>query len=159
MEPTAQKKSLSQTDDLRIREIKELAPPSQVIRDFPISASAAEVVSTTRQAIHRIIHEMDDRLLVIIGPCSIHDPKAALEYATRLAAQRQHYAQDLEIVMRVYFEKPRTTVGWKGLINDPALDNSFDINRGLKTARQVLLNINELGLPAGTEFLDMISPQ
>jgi 3-deoxy-7-phosphoheptulonate synthase len=102
---------------------------------------------------------MDDRLLVIIGPCSIHDPKAALEYATRLAAQRQHYAQDLEIVMRVYFEKPRTTVGWKGLINDPTLDNSFDINRGLKTARQVLLNINELGLPAGTEFLDMISPQ
>jgi 3-deoxy-7-phosphoheptulonate synthase len=96
---------------------------------------------------------------VIIGPCSIHDPKAALEYATRLAAQRQHYAQDLEIVMRVYFEKPRTTVGWKGLINDPTLDNSFDINRGLKTARQVLLNINELGLPAGTEFLDMISPQ
>ncbi|MEY3356606.1 MAG: 3-deoxy-7-phosphoheptulonate synthase AroG [Burkholderiales bacterium] len=159
MEPKAQKKSLSQTDDLRIREIKELAPPSQVIRDFPISASAAEVVSATRQAIHRIIHEMDDRLLVIIGPCSIHDPKAALEYATRLAAQRQHYAQDLEIVMRVYFEKPRTTVGWKGLINDPALDNSFDINRGLKTARQVLLNINELGLPAGTEFLDMISPQ
>jgi 3-deoxy-7-phosphoheptulonate synthase len=137
MEPKAQKKSLSQTDDLRIREIKELAPPSQVIRDFPISASAAEVVSTTRQAIHRIIHEMDDRLLVIIGPCSIHDPKAALEYATRLAAQRQHYARDLEIVMRVYFEKPR----------------------GLKTARQVLLNINELGLPAGTEFLDMISPQ
>jgi 3-deoxy-7-phosphoheptulonate synthase len=147
------------TDDLRIREIKELAPPAHVTREFPISRAAAEVVSSTRNAIHRILHEMDDRLLVIIGPCSIHDPKAALEYAGRLAEQRSRHAADLEIVMRVYFEKPRTTVGWKGLINDPRLDNSFDINLGLRTARDLLLKINEIGLPAGTEFLDMISPQ
>ncbi len=152
-------KSPARTDDLRIREIKELAPPSHVIREFPITAMAADLVSESRQAIHRIIHEMDDRLLVVIGPCSIHDPKAAFEYASRLAEQRRKYAGELEIVMRVYFEKPRTTVGWKGLINDPHLDNSFDINRGLRLAREVLLTINELGLPAGTEFLDMISPQ
>jgi 3-deoxy-7-phosphoheptulonate synthase len=159
MTTQAQPQSLSRTDDLRIREIKELAPPAHVVREFPITDAAAELVSNTRQSIHRILHEMDDRLLVIIGPCSIHDPKAALEYAQRLAQQREHHAKDLEIVMRVYFEKPRTTVGWKGLINDPKLDNSFDINLGLKMARQVLLNINQLGLPAGTEFLDMISPQ
>ena len=152
-------KSPARTDDLRIREIKELAPPSHVIREFPITAMAADLVSESRQAIHRMIHEMDDRLLVVIGPCSIHDPKAAFEYASRLAEQRRKYAGELEIVMRVYFEKPRTTVGWKGLINDPHLDNSFDINRGLRLAREVLLTINELGLPAGTEFLDMISPQ
>ncbi len=152
-------KSPARTDDLRIREIKELAPPSHVIREFPITALAAELVSDSRQAIHRILHEMDDRLLVVMGPCSIHDPKAAFEYASRLAEQRRKYAGELEIVMRVYFEKPRTTVGWKGLINDPNLDNSFDINRGLRLAREVLLTINELGLPAGTEFLDMISPQ
>ncbi len=151
--------SPARTDDLRIREIKELAPPSHVIREFPISASAAEVVSAARLSIHRILHEMDDRMLVIIGPCSIHDPKAAIEYAGRLLEQRTLHAGELEIVMRVYFEKPRTTVGWKGLINDPRLDNSFDINLGLRTARELLLNINELGLPAGTEFLDMISPQ
>jgi len=147
------------TDDLRIREIKEVAPPSHLLREFPVSTSAAQLVSTTRQAIHRILHEMEDRLLVIIGPCSIHDPKAALEYAGRLLEQRKRYAADLEIVMRVYFEKPRTTVGWKGLINDPRLDGSYDINLGLRTAREVLLRINELGVPAGTEFLDMISPQ
>jgi 3-deoxy-7-phosphoheptulonate synthase len=152
-------KSPARTDDLRIREIKELAPPSHVIREFPITALAADLVSASRQAIHRILHEMDDRLLVVMGPCSIHDPKAAFEYASRLAEQRRKYAGELEIVMRVYFEKPRTTVGWKGLINDPNLDNSFDINRGLRLAREVLLTINELGLPAGTEFLDMISPQ
>ncbi|MBU3719272.1 MAG: 3-deoxy-7-phosphoheptulonate synthase [Burkholderiaceae bacterium] len=147
------------TDDLRIREIKEVSPPSHLIREFPISPAVAHRVSETRQAIHRILHEMDDRLLVIIGPCSIHDTKAALEYAGRLQEQRQRYAADLEIVMRVYFEKPRTTVGWKGLINDPRLDGSYDINLGLRTARELLLRINELGLPAGTEFLDMISPQ
>ncbi|NBW00831.1 MAG: 3-deoxy-7-phosphoheptulonate synthase [Betaproteobacteria bacterium] len=147
------------TDDLRIREIKEVAPPSHLLREFPVSAAAAQLVSTTRQAIHRILHEMEDRLLVIIGPCSIHDPKAALEYAGRLLEQRRRYAADLEIVMRVYFEKPRTTVGWKGLINDPRLDGSYDINLGLRTAREVLLRINESGVPAGTEFLDMISPQ
>lgn len=152
-------KSPARTDDLRIREIKELAPPSHVIREFPITALAADLVSEARQAIHRILHEMDDRLLVVIGPCSIHDPKAAFEYASRLAEQRRKYAGELEVVMRVYFEKPRTTVGWKGLINDPNLDNSCDINRGLRLAREVLLTINELGLPAGTEFLDMISPQ
>jgi 3-deoxy-7-phosphoheptulonate synthase len=152
-------KSPARTDDLRIREIKELAPPSHVIREFPITSLAADLVSESRQAIHRILHEMDDRLLVVMGPCSIHDPKAAYEYANRLAEQRRKYAGELEIVMRVYFEKPRTTVGWKGLINDPNLDNSFDINRGLRLAREVLLTINELGLPAGTEFLDMISPQ
>jgi len=159
MTTQSQPQSLARTDDLRIRDIKELAPPAHVIREYPITDAAAELVSNTRQSIHRILHEMDDRLLVIIGPCSIHDPKAALEYAQRLAQQREHHAKDLEIVMRVYFEKPRTTVGWKGLINDPKLDNSFDINLGLKMAREVLLNINQLGIPAGTEFLDMISPQ
>lgn len=147
------------TDDLRIREIKELSPPSHLIREFPASDAAARVVSQSRQAIHRILHEMDDRLLVIIGPCSIHDPASAMEYANLLAAQRERFQGELEVVMRVYFEKPRTTVGWKGLINDPRLDNSFDINLGLRTARKLLLEINELGLPAGTEFLDMISPQ
>ncbi len=147
------------TDDVRIREIKELAPPSHVLRESPISERASQVTFESRQSIHRILHGMDDRLLVVIGPCSIHDTKAALEYAGRLAEQRQRFGEDLEIVMRVYFEKPRTTVGWKGLINDPDLDNSFQINKGLRTARELLLQINELGLPAGTEFLDMITPQ
>lgn len=155
----AASRSPARTDDLRIRDIKELAPPSHLLREFPIAQAAAEVVSDTRKAIHRILHEMDDRLLVIIGPCSIHDPKAALEYAARLLKERERHAKELEIVMRVYFEKPRTTVGWKGLINDPRLDNSFDINLGLRTARKLLLDISELGMPAGTEFLDMISPQ
>jgi 3-deoxy-7-phosphoheptulonate synthase len=147
------------TDDLRIREIKELAPPEQLLREFPCSDNAATVVQGARQAIHRILHGMDDRLIVVIGPCSIHDPAAALEYAKRLLMERVRHAADLEVVMRVYFEKPRTTVGWKGLINDPALDGSFDINRGLRIARQLLLQINESGLPAGCEFLDMITPQ
>lgn len=119
----------------------------------------ADVVTASRQAIHRILHEMDDRLLVVMGPCSIHDPKAGLEYAQRLLEQRKRYAKDLEIVMRVYFEKPRTTVGWKGLINDPHLDGSFDINTGLRRGREVLSKINAMGLPAGVEFLDVISPQ
>lgn len=147
------------TDDLRIREIKELAPPAHILREFPCSEEAARVVHDTRRAIHRILHKSDDRLLVVIGPCSIHDPKAALEYAQKLQEERKRQARDLEIVMRVYFEKPRTTVGWKGLINDPNLDGSFQINQGLRLARELLLNINETGLPAGCEFLDMISPQ
>jgi len=150
---------LSQTDDLRIREIKELAPPSHLLREFPLTERASETVSGARQAIHRILHGEDDRLLVVVGPCSIHDPAAARDYARRLAAERARLGDRLEIVMRVYFEKPRTTVGWKGLINDPNLDGSFQINRGLRIARELLLDINELALPAGCEFLDMITPQ
>jgi 3-deoxy-7-phosphoheptulonate synthase len=147
------------TDDVRIRAIKELSPPSHIVREFPLRDAPAERVYETRQSIHRILHGMDDRLLVVVGPCSIHDPKAALEYAKRLVVERERLKDRLEIVMRVYFEKPRTTVGWKGLINDPGLDGSFDINRGLRLARELLMEINELGLPAGTEFLDMITPQ
>jgi 3-deoxy-7-phosphoheptulonate synthase len=150
---------MPRTDDLRIRELKELIPPSHLIREFAVSDKAATVVADSRNALHRILHGQDDRMMVVIGPCSIHDPKAAMEYAHRLAAERERFAPELEIVMRVYFEKPRTTVGWKGLINDPYMDNSFRINDGLRAARELLLNINELGLPAGTEFLDMISPQ
>lgn len=147
------------TDDLRIREIKELAPPSHAMRELPCTDVAASVVYDCRQGLHRILHGMDDRLAVVIGPCSIHDTKAALEYAKRLKDVRDRLKGDLEIVMRVYFEKPRTTVGWKGLINDPDLDGTFQINKGLRLARQVLLEINSLGLPAGCEFLDMITPQ
>ncbi len=148
-----------QTDDVRIREIKELSPPSHLLREFAASARASETVYAARSAIHRIIHGDDDRLLVVVGPCSIHDPQAAREYAAGLTEQRRRLAGELEIVMRVYFEKPRTTVGWKGLINDPDLDGSFNINKGLRTARELLLDINEMGLPAGTEYLDMITPQ
>ncbi|RPH63945.1 MAG: 3-deoxy-7-phosphoheptulonate synthase [Burkholderiales bacterium] len=147
------------TDDLRIREIKELAPPSHLLREFPISDRAAATTFEARQVIHRVLHGMDDRIVVVVGPCSIHDTKAAREYAGRLREQRERLAADLEIVMRVYFEKPRTTVGWKGLINDPDLDDSFNINKGLRKARELLLDINEMGLPAGTEYLDMITPQ
>ncbi|HQR04771.1 MAG: 3-deoxy-7-phosphoheptulonate synthase AroG [Proteobacteria bacterium] len=146
-------------DDVRIKEIKELAPPAHVLRELPVSERAAETTYEARQAIHRILHGADDRLLVIIGPCSIHDPRAAMEYANRLKAERARHAADLEVVMRVYFEKPRTTVGWKGLINDPRLDGSFQINEGLRLARKLLWDINELGLPAATEFLDVITPQ
>jgi 3-deoxy-7-phosphoheptulonate synthase len=148
-----------QTDDLRIQEIKELATPAQVLGDFPITPTAARTVYHTRQAIHRILHGADDRLLTIMGPCSIHDVKAAKEYAGRLKEAKDRYADDLLIVMRVYFEKPRTTVGWKGLINDPNLDGSFRINDGLRVGRQLLLELNEIGMPAGCEFLDMITPQ
>jgi 3-deoxy-7-phosphoheptulonate synthase len=147
------------TDDLRIRELKELHPPAHLIREYQCSEDASNVIYDARQAMHRILHGMDDRLIVVVGPCSIHDTKAALEYARLLREQRDRFAGELEIVMRVYFEKPRTTVGWKGLINDPHMDGSFKINDGLRIARELLLNINELGLPAGTEFLDMISPQ
>ena len=147
------------TDDVRIRELKELTPPAHLIREFPCSEAASTLIYETRQALHRILHGMDDRLIVIIGPCSIHDTRAAIEYAQKLQPLRKRFAGELEIVMRVYFEKPRTTVGWKGLINDPFLDNSFKVNDGLRTARELLVAINELGLPAGTEYLDMISPQ
>jgi 3-deoxy-7-phosphoheptulonate synthase len=147
------------TDDVRIREIKELSPPSHLLRESALSERASDTVYGARAAIHRILYGLDDRLLVVVGPCSIHDPKAAREYARRLAEQRDRLADRLEIVMRVYFEKPRTTVGWKGLINDPDLDGSFNINKGLRTARALLLHLGEAGLPAGTEFLDMISPQ
>jgi len=147
------------TDDVRIREIKELAPPSHLLREYPIGDRAAATTYASRQATHRILHSMDDRLLVVAGPCSIHDTRAALEYAQRLVEIRERLKDDLEIVMRVYFEKPRTTVGWKGLINDPDLDDTFNINKGLRTARSLLLDINEMGLPCGTEFLDMITPQ
>ncbi|MDE1943011.1 MAG: 3-deoxy-7-phosphoheptulonate synthase AroG [Betaproteobacteria bacterium] len=146
-------------DDVRVREIKELLPPVHLLREFPISDEAAQVVYETRQSIHRILHGAEDRLLVIVGPCSIHDPKAALEYATRLKVLKERWADELLIVMRVYFEKPRTTVGWKGLINDPHLDGSFRINEGLRLARGLLLDINAMGMPAGTEFLDLITPQ
>ncbi len=150
---------MPRTDDLRIRELKELTPPSHLIREFPCTENIATVTANARTALHRILHGQDDRLMVVIGPCSIHDTKAGMEYARRLAEQRERLKDDLEIVMRVYFEKPRTTVGWKGLINDPFLDGSFRINDGLRIARELLMNINELGLPAGTEFLDVISPQ
>ena len=150
----------SQTDDERIKDISVLPPPEHLIRFFPIRGTAVETLITdTRKNIHNIISGTDDRLLVVIGPCSIHDPAAALEYARRLHAQRLKYADTLEIVMRVYFEKPRTTVGWKGLINDPYLDESYRIDEGLRIARQLLIEINRLGLPAGSEFLDVISPQ
>jgi 3-deoxy-7-phosphoheptulonate synthase len=148
------------TDDERIKDITVLPPPEHLVRFFPIRGTAVEsLISDTRRTIHNIMAGTDDRLLVIIGPCSIHDPGAALEYARRLKAQRTAYADTLEIVMRVYFEKPRTTVGWKGLINDPYLDESFRIDEGLRIARQLLIEINRLGLPAASEFLDVISPQ
>ena len=147
------------TDDLRIQEIKELAPPAHLLREFPASEPASEAVFRTRKAIHDILNKKDDRLLVVVGPCSIHDPAAAREFALKLVEERQRLSSALEIVMRVYFEKPRTSVGWKGLINDPGMDGSFQINTGLRMARELLLYINELGLPAGTEFLDMITPQ
>jgi 3-deoxy-7-phosphoheptulonate synthase len=150
---------LQKTDDVRVREIKELSPPSHLLREYPISETASDTVCAARSAIHDILYGADDRLLVVVGPCSIHDAKAAREYAALLAEQRRRLQGSIEIVMRVYFEKPRTTVGWKGLINDPYLDESFDINNGLRIARELLLDINEMGLPAGTEYLDMITPQ
>lgn len=150
---------LPRTDDLRIREIKELVTPASVMREFPLSENAAKLTFETRQAIHRILAGEDDRLLVIIGPCSIHDPIAAMEYAKNLKIEKDRLESDLLVVMRVYFEKPRTTVGWKGLINDPHLDGSFRINDGLRLGRRLLLELNNLGVPAGVEFLDMISPQ
>jgi 3-deoxy-7-phosphoheptulonate synthase len=147
------------TDDVRIKEIKELVPPAHVFREYPVSNRAAQTTYNARQAIHRVLHGADDRLLVVVGPCSIHDFEAAMEYARRLEKDMLRHADDLIIVMRVYFEKPRTTVGWKGLINDPRLDGSFRINEGVRLARKLLLEINDLGLPCATEFLDTITPQ
>jgi len=148
-----------QNDDLRIKEIKELLPPVALLEKFPATEKAAETVSRARQAIHNILQKTDDRLLVVIGPCSIHDTEAAKEYGARLLKLREELSDSLEVVMRVYFEKPRTTVGWKGLINDPHMDGSFQINDGLRIARKLLLDINNSGLPAAGEFLDMITPQ
>ena len=150
---------MHQTDDLRIARIQELLPPVALLERYPVSERAAETVHQARRDIHAILHDNDPRLLVVIGPCSIHDVKAASEYADRLLPLREKYREQLCIVMRVYFEKPRTTVGWKGLINDPYLDGTFDINFGLRQARRLLLDLNNLGIPASTEFLDMITPQ
>ncbi|ESS15339.1 Phospho-2-dehydro-3-deoxyheptonate aldolase, Phe-sensitive [Betaproteobacteria bacterium MOLA814] len=150
----------SQTDNERIKDINVLPPPEHLIRFFPIAGTPVEsLISSTRGHIRSMIEGKDDRLLVVIGPCSIHDPAAAMAYAKRLKVLRDTYADTLEVVMRVYFEKPRTTVGWKGLINDPYMDESFRIDEGLRMARQLLIEINRLGLPAGSEFLDVISPQ
>lgn len=146
-------------DDVRIREIKELMTPKQLMHEFAATPEVEALVYETRQAIHNIVHGFDHRLLVVVGPCSVHDVNAAMDYAQRLKLVRDRLSDALEIVMRVYFEKPRTTVGWKGLINDPDLDGSFRINKGLRLARELLLNINKLGLPAATEYLDTISPQ
>ncbi|KAA3627979.1 MAG: 3-deoxy-7-phosphoheptulonate synthase [Proteobacteria bacterium] len=148
-----------QTDDLRIRELKELAAPEQLVSAFPVTEKASETVYQGRRDIHRILRAEDDRLVVVVGPCSIHDVEAAREYAQRLVKVRGRVGKELCIVMRVYFEKPRTTVGWKGLINDPHLDGSFEINDGLRLARHLLVDLADMGLPAGTEYLDLISPQ
>ncbi len=148
-----------QTDDLRIREIRELITPEELTREHALTDESSDTVTRSRKGLHQILHGRDDRLAVVIGPCSIHDVHSAMEYARRLAKQRERLSDALEIVMRVYFEKPRTTVGWKGLINDPELDGSFNINRGLQVARRLLIDVNQLGLPAGCEFLDMITPQ
>jgi 3-deoxy-7-phosphoheptulonate synthase len=146
-------------DDTRVSEIKELAPPAHLLREFPASAEVAKLTFETREAIHRVLAGEDHRLVTVVGPCSIHDYDAAVEYAGRLAGLAQELADELVVVMRVYFEKPRTTVGWKGLINDPRLDDSFRINEGLRLARRILLEVNALGVCAGTEYLDMITPQ
>jgi 3-deoxy-7-phosphoheptulonate synthase len=146
------------TDDVRVREIKPLITPVELIARLKESATSTQNILATRAAIHQILHQSDDRLLVVIGPCSIHDTDAGMEYAKRLKDLRNKLSQDLLIVMRVYFEKPRTTVGWKGLINDPHLDGSYAINEGLEKARKFLLDVNEIGMPAGMEFLDMITP-
>lgn len=150
---------LTTTDDLRVKELKELSTPDQVMQEIPRTLTATRTVAASRNAIHAMLTGTDDRLLVVVGPCSIHDPAAAIDYANRLAALRDSLSDRLEIVMRVYFEKPRTTVGWKGLINDPDLDGSFNIDKGLRLARNVLAAVNNLGLPAATEFLDMTTPQ
>jgi 3-deoxy-7-phosphoheptulonate synthase len=147
------------TDDVRIEQGDELLAPMQVMRELAATERAQETTFAGRKAVHDILRGADDRLLVVVGPCSIHDAKAALDYAKRLAGERERLKADLAIVMRVYFEKPRTTVGWKGFINDPHLDETFDINEGIRLARKLLLEINELGVPCGTEFLDLISPQ
>ncbi|KAF9970847.1 hypothetical protein BGZ73_006297 [Actinomortierella ambigua] len=151
--------ALNELDDKRIKEIKPLIPPQILMEDLPLSLAAAQTILLARQSAEEVIKGRDDRLLVVVGPCSIHDTKAAIEYAQRLKAYAATATEDLAIIMRVYFEKPRTTVGWKGLINDPQLNNSFQINKGLRVARSLLLELNEMGVPAGCEFLDTISPQ
>ena len=150
---------LKATDDLRIKDIRELRTPAEVMHVFPRTDTATKTVLASRHALHNILLGSDDRLAVVVGPCSIHDPLAALDYARRLVEVRQRLGDRLEIVMRVYFEKPRTTVGWKGLINDPDLDGSFKIDTGLRLARNLLRDIADLGLPAGCEFLDVTTPQ
>ena len=147
------------TDDLRIKEIRELTPPAHLIREFPCEEPFARTVHGARMAAHEILHGHDDRLLVIVGPCSIHDPKAAREYAERLAAVNRELNDRLVIVMRTYFEKPRTTIGWKGLINDPDLDGRFNIRKGMWLARKVLTDVLSMGLPTAIEWLDPITPQ
>jgi 3-deoxy-7-phosphoheptulonate synthase len=150
----------SLTDDERIDNIVPLPPPEHLIRFFPIQGTPVEgLVTETRRRLRQILHGRAERLLVVMGPCSIHDPAAAIAYAEKLAAERKRHAAELEVVMRVYFEKPRTTVGWKGLINDPYMNGSFRINEGLRIARDLLVRINQTGMPAGCEFLDVISPQ
>lgn len=148
-----------QTDDVRINKVKELLPPVAVLEKFPATETASSTTFASRKAIHDILEESDDRLLVIVGPCSIHDPEAALEYGKRLKVLRDELGDKLEIVMRVYFEKPRTTVGWKGLINDPYMDDTFKLNDGLRLGRKLLLDLTDLGMPTASEFLDMITPQ
>ena len=150
---------LYQTDNLRISGTEELAPPSDLIEKLPISESSSKLVFESRNEISEILSQNNRRLIVVVGPCSIHDPEAALDYANKLLEEIKEYKKELLIVMRVYFEKPRTVVGWKGLINDPNLDNSFNINKGLAVSRQLLRDINDLGVPAATEFLDVITPQ
>ncbi|RWE06976.1 MAG: 3-deoxy-7-phosphoheptulonate synthase [Mesorhizobium sp.] len=150
---------LATTDDLRVKEIRELSTPDQVMREIPRTLTATRTVTASRNAIHAVLTGADDRLIVVVGPCSIHDPDAAVDYASRLATLRESLSGRLKVVMRVYFEKPRTTIGWKGLINDPDLDGSFNIDKGLRLARNVLSAVNNLGLPAATEFLDMTTPQ
>lgn len=147
------------TDDLRIQKTNELISPEKLIAEIGLSDSAASTVATARRGIHNILTGEDDRLVVVVGPCSIHDPDAAREYASKLKASADALAEDILVIMRVYFEKPRTTVGWKGLINDPDLNNTFQINKGLHLARQLLADLAEMGLPTGTEYLDLISPQ
>ena len=147
------------TDDVNIKQIRPLLPPQVLMDEFPLSEATAQQICRSRESVANIIHGKDTRLLVVVGPCSIHDPIAAIDYAERLQAVVNQYQQELLLVMRVYFEKPRTTVGWKGLINDPDINGSFNINQGLRTARQLLLQIAELGLPSACEILDMISPQ
>lgn len=150
---------MKQTDDIRIAATKELVSPAQIHEQFPLTSNAAKCTAEGRNEIQNIMSGEDDRLVVVVGPCSIHDPKSALEYAAKLAELKAELASDLVLIMRVYFEKPRTTVGWKGLINDPDLDSSYQVNKGLGIARQLLLSINELGVPAGCEYLDLITPQ
>ena len=151
--------NLPKTDNVRIVSVQRIPAPGELVNGIAITPKAAETTYSTRKAIQNILHGKDDRVVVICGPCSIHDVDAAIEYATRLKPLIDEYHEELVLIMRVYFEKPRTTIGWKGLINDPHLDNSFKINEGLEKARQLLLDLNDMGVPAGTEYLDMLSPQ